>query len=53
MNHPSFTGSSSIKDQENFVENLKKVFDVIHVIDDERVELYVYQLKNVPRTWFD
>ena len=53
MNHPSFIGSSTIQDQENFIDELKKVFDVMHVVDTMRVELPVYQMKNVARTWFD
>ena len=39
MNPPSFTGSSTSEDPENFVGELKKVFDVMHVADTERVEL--------------
>ncbi|KAH0729719.1 hypothetical protein KY290_000849 [Solanum tuberosum] len=53
MNPPSFTGSSTAEDPENFIEELKKVFDVIHVTDTVRVELATYQMKNVARTWFD
>uniref|UniRef100_M1DFL9 Retrotransposon protein n=1 Tax=Solanum tuberosum TaxID=4113 RepID=M1DFL9_SOLTU len=37
----------------NFIEELKKIFDVMHVADTERVELAAYQLKDVARTWFD
>ena len=43
----------TIEDLENFVEELKKFFDVMHVADTERVELVAYQLKNRARTWFD
>ncbi|XP_049381363.1 uncharacterized protein LOC125845918 [Solanum stenotomum] len=53
MNCPSFTGSSTIEDPEIFVEELKKVFEVMYVPDTERVELAMYQLENVARTWFD
>jgi len=53
MNPPSFTGSVTTEDPENFNEELKKVFDVMHVADTERVELAAYQLKDVARTWFD
>uniref|UniRef100_M1D9K4 Gag-pol polyprotein n=1 Tax=Solanum tuberosum TaxID=4113 RepID=M1D9K4_SOLTU len=53
MNPPSFTGSSTSEDPENFVDKLKKVFDVIHVTDTVRIELAAYQMKNVARTWFD
>ena len=49
----SFTGSSTVEDAENFMEELKKVFDMMDVIGVERVELVVYQLKNVARTWYD
>ncbi|KAG5614612.1 hypothetical protein H5410_014436 [Solanum commersonii] len=53
MNPSSFTGSSTTEDPENSIEELKKVFEVMHVADIERVELAAYQLKNVARTWFD
>ena len=53
MNPPTFTGSSTIEDSENIVEELKMVFCVIHVVEDEEVELAAYQLNNVARTWFD
>ena len=46
----SLTGLSPTEDLENFVEELKKVFEVMHVVDVERVELVVYQLKGVART---
>ncbi|XP_049363663.1 uncharacterized protein LOC125828392 [Solanum verrucosum] len=45
MNPLSFTGSSTIEDLENFIEELQKVFDVMHVADTERVELAAYQMK--------
>ena len=32
LNPPSFTGSSVIEDPENFVEVLKKFFDILHVV---------------------
>ena len=53
MNPPSFTGSSTTEDRENFVEEMFKVFEVIHVVNIERVELVVYQLKSVAKTLFD
>lgn len=49
MNPQCFTGSSTIDNPENFVEKLKKVFDVMHVVFVERVKLDAYQLKNVSR----
>ncbi|KAG5586825.1 hypothetical protein H5410_047259 [Solanum commersonii] len=53
MKSPDFTGSSVTKDPENFMKELRKVFEVMHVIDAEQVELVVYQLKGVTRVWFD
>ena len=53
MNPPSFTGSSTTEDPENFVEELQKMFEVMHITDVERVELVAYQLKSIVRTWFD
>ncbi|WMV07965.1 hypothetical protein MTR67_001350, partial [Solanum verrucosum] len=49
-NPPSFMGSSTTEDPEDFIEELKKIFDVMHVADTERVELATYQLKDVART---
>ncbi|WMV37414.1 hypothetical protein MTR67_030799 [Solanum verrucosum] len=53
MNPPSFMGLSTTEDPKNFIKELKKVFEVMHVADTERVELAAYQQKNVARTWFD
>ena len=53
MNPPSFIGSSTTMDPKNIVEELKKVLEVMHVVNDERVELDAYQLKSVARTLFD
>ncbi|WMV46295.1 hypothetical protein MTR67_039680 [Solanum verrucosum] len=46
MNPLSFTGSSVIEDPKNFVEELQKVFVIMHIADAERVELVAYQLKS-------
>ena len=53
MNTLSFTCLNTTDDLENLVEELKKVFYVMHVIDAQRVELDAYQLKNVARTLFN
>jgi len=50
---PSFTGSSVTEDPENFVEELQKVFEIMHIADVERVELVAYQIKCVARIFFD
>ena len=35
------------------MEEMKKVFEVMHVVDAESIELDAYQLKGIGRTWFD
>ena len=52
MNPLIFTSLSTIEDPEKFVEELKKVCYVM-CVGVQRVELAVYQLKNVARTWCD
>ncbi|WMV09134.1 hypothetical protein MTR67_002519 [Solanum verrucosum] len=39
INPPEFTSSSVTRDPNNFVEELQKVFEVMHVVDAEQVEL--------------
>ncbi|XP_049399933.1 uncharacterized protein LOC125864025 [Solanum stenotomum] len=53
MNPPGFKGSSTAEDPGNFIKELQKVFEVMHVVDAKRVELASYQLKCNTRTWFD
>ncbi|WMV32495.1 hypothetical protein MTR67_025880 [Solanum verrucosum] len=53
INPQEFNGSNVNKDPVNFVEELQKVFGVMHVDDVERVELVAYQLKGVARIWYD
>ena len=53
MNPPSLACSSTTGDPKNIVEELQKFFDMMHVIDVERVELDAYQMKSESRTWFD
>ncbi|XP_049387465.1 uncharacterized protein LOC125851761 [Solanum stenotomum] len=53
MNPPSFTSSSVTEDLENFVEVLQKNFEILPIVDAERVELAAYQLKGIARVWFD
>ena len=47
MNPLDFTASRIIADLKNSVEKLEKVFEVIHVVDVELVELEAYQLIGV------
>lgn len=49
MNPSNFTGSSTTEDLKNFIQELKKVFEVMHIANAEPVELVAYQLKNDAR----
>jgi len=53
INPPEFTGSTLNEDPEDYIDELQKVFQVMRVVDAERVELAAYQLKGVARLWFD
>lgn len=53
MNPPYFTDSIVSEDPENVVEELQKVFQMMHVAYIERVELATYQLKSFSRIWYD
>lgn len=53
MNPPSLIGSSVTEDSENFIEELNRIFDVMHVIEAKRVELAAYKMKGVSRIWLD
>ncbi|XP_049399727.1 uncharacterized protein LOC125863761 [Solanum stenotomum] len=53
MNPPSFKCSITAEDPGNFIKELQKVFEVMHVADAKRVELASCQLKCNARTWFD
>ncbi|XP_049372626.1 uncharacterized protein LOC125837574 [Solanum verrucosum] len=47
MNTLEFTGSNVIEGLENFLEELSKMFEVMHVADVERMDLAAYQLRGV------
>ena len=47
MNPPSFTRSSTNEDPKNFVEELNKVCNVMHVVNAKNVELAAYKRKSV------
>ena len=47
MNPPEFLGSQTNEDPHNFLEEIKKIFEVLQVTGNDRVELALYQLKDV------
>ena len=52
MNPPEFLGSQTIKDPKNFLDQIKKIIDVMQVTKNDRVELTSYQPKYVAHIWY-
>ncbi|WMV13910.1 hypothetical protein MTR67_007295 [Solanum verrucosum] len=52
MNPPEILGSQVGEDPQNFIDEVKKIFGVIQVTRNDRVELASYQLKDVANIWF-
>ncbi|XP_047260868.1 uncharacterized protein LOC124894174, partial [Capsicum annuum] len=52
MNPAKFTGTKVEEDPQEFVNEMEKIFKVIHVDQIEGVELAAYQLKDVANQWF-
>ncbi|XP_070002558.1 uncharacterized protein [Nicotiana sylvestris] len=53
MKPPVFTGSKKDEDPQNFIDEVQKIFRVMHVIDTEAAELAAYQLKDVANMWYE
>lgn len=47
-----FKGRMLVWTPQNFINEVKKIFGVIQVTRNDRVELVTYQLKNVAHIWF-
>ncbi|WMV08911.1 hypothetical protein MTR67_002296 [Solanum verrucosum] len=52
MNLPEFFESQIGEDPQNFIDEVKKVFEVMQVTGNDRVESAPYQLKNVAHIWY-
>ena len=52
INLPNFLESPTYKDPQNFLDEIKKIFEVMHVTGNDRVELESYQLKDVAHIWY-
>ena len=51
MNPPMFTGSKTLEDPYEFVDEVHKILVATGATDTEKVELSSYQLKDVVQTW--
>ena len=52
INPPEFIGSQANKDPQNFMDEIKKIFEVIKITGNDRVELVSFQLKDVSHIWY-
>ncbi|KAH0657850.1 hypothetical protein KY289_026598 [Solanum tuberosum] len=52
MNPPGFLGLQIGEDPQSFIDEVKKVFEVMQVTGNDRVELASYQLKDVAHIWY-
>uniref|UniRef100_M1AKR0 Gag-pol polyprotein n=1 Tax=Solanum tuberosum TaxID=4113 RepID=M1AKR0_SOLTU len=52
MNPPEFLGSQVGEDPQNFIDEVKKIFEVMQITGNDRVELASYQLKDVAHIWY-
>ncbi|KAK4724018.1 hypothetical protein R3W88_026797 [Solanum pinnatisectum] len=52
MNPPMFFGSNVNEDPQEFVEEVYKILDAMGVTSIEKVELAMYQLKDMAQVWF-
>ena len=51
MNPPEFHGSRAGEDPQMFVDEIKKITQIMHMIEEESMELASYQLKDVAYDW--
>ena len=51
MNPPKFLGSQTNEDPRNLQDEIKTIFKVMQVNENDRVELASYQLKDVAHIW--
>ncbi|XP_015075313.1 uncharacterized protein LOC107019292 [Solanum pennellii] len=51
INAPEFLGSHTSEDPQNFFDGIMKIFEVMQVTGNDRVELASYRLKDVSHIW--
>ena len=52
MNPLEFLRSQANEDPQNFLDEMKKIFEVMQVTRNDRVELASYQLKDIAHIWY-
>lgn len=51
-NPPKFLGSHTAEDAQNFLVEIKKIFEVMQLTRNNLVDIASYQLKNVAHIWY-
>ncbi|WMV19984.1 hypothetical protein MTR67_013369 [Solanum verrucosum] len=52
INSPEFLGSQVGEDPQNFIDEVKKIFEVMQLTGNYRIELASYHLKDVAHIWY-
>ncbi|KAH0681196.1 hypothetical protein KY284_022281 [Solanum tuberosum] len=53
LDPPSFTGSDPNEDPQDFIDQIQRTFDVMHVSGKEALELAAYRLKGMAILWYE
>ncbi|XP_049391587.1 uncharacterized protein LOC125856027 [Solanum stenotomum] len=53
LDPPSFTGSDPKEDPQDFIDQIQRTLDVMHVSGKEAVELATYRLRGMPILWYE
>ena len=53
LDPPSFSGSDPNEDLQDIIDQIKRTFDIMHVIGKEALELASYRLKGVAILWYE
>ncbi|PHT26579.1 AP-1 complex subunit gamma-2 [Capsicum baccatum] len=53
LDPPTFTGSDLIEDPQDFIDQIQRVSDVMHMSGKETVELAVYRFKGEAILWYE
>ncbi|KZV24578.1 hypothetical protein F511_10219 [Dorcoceras hygrometricum] len=49
---PTFTGTESSIDCENWLEDIEQLFEALHYTDERRVKLIIHQLHGIGKSWW-
>ena len=52
MNLPEFLGSQTNENPQNFLDEIKKIFETMQVTGNDRLKVESYQFKDVAHIWY-